>query len=78
MIFGTDFFNGNTGNATIDNNEFYRNGDSGIDLRHKAHDFRIINNNFHDNGRQGITCSAECENVLIESNNVLNCLLMIS
>jgi len=47
---GRNFFNGNIGNATIDNNEFYPNGDSGIDLRHKAHDFRIINNNFHDNG----------------------------
>ena len=78
MILGRNFFNGNIGNATIENNEFYPNGDSGKDLRHKANDFRIINNNFRDNGRQGITCSAECENVLIESNNVLNCLLMIS
>ena len=31
MILGRNFFNGNIGNATIDNNEFYPNGDSGID-----------------------------------------------
>jgi mannuronan 5-epimerase len=59
----------NVSNILVANNTIENNSQHGLNL-HKAKDVRIIDNKILSNIEHGISCVRECENMLIEANNI--------